>query len=642
MANVIKTVYTYPLDGTTTDFAIPFEYLSRKFVVVTLIGQDRKELVVVTDYRFATRNLISTTKAWGPADNYQQIEIRRYTSASERLVDFSDGSILRATDLNVSQIQTLHVAEEARDLTADTIGVNNDGNLDGRGRRIVNVADGVDSGDVVTVGQMNRWSGSAADSANKAKVSETNAKTSETNSKASENAAKTSETNSAASEVMAQKWANNPRNTEVTTGKFSALHWSESSKDSATAADSSQSAAASSATASSNYATTSKDEADRSKTEADRAKTAADKLEDFNTLTDRINSVAVSQVGHPEFGVSRKVVKPGTVFADGQLLSRAVFPVLWAIVNASVTSGELPVCTEAEWQSQPAMRGCYTLGTDITNFRVPDYNGVTAGSIKAPSFRGDGGGVGNSGFTIGRVQASSLPNIRGRIASRDGAGYQFLADELSEVSGAFEVEGFKSKQGINGDTGSPAWGYSALNFEARRSSEVYADGMTEARVNSNVVVWVIRTHGVVNNPGSVDAAVLASRVEQVYTELNTRINNDIIARMKSGQRYRRNVFTGLEALTQLVTGRTVTLSEPCVGKLLDIGSHSVNLNPSSQVFKCPVFIMPEPGNRMHLNVANWTYTLEFPAVNQITLYSATGNGVMPINYIDVISDYPQT
>ncbi|QKM75971.1 non-contractile tail fiber protein [Escherichia phage P1723] len=75
MANVIKTVYTYPLDGTTTDFAIPFEYLSRKFVVVTLIGQDRKELVVVTDYRFATRNLISTTKAWGPADNYQQIEL---------------------------------------------------------------------------------------------------------------------------------------------------------------------------------------------------------------------------------------------------------------------------------------------------------------------------------------------------------------------------------------------------------------------------------------------------------------------------------------------------------------------------------------------------------------------------------------
>ena len=61
MANVIKTVYTYPLDGTTTDFTIPFEYLARKFVVITLIGVDRKELVVVTDYRFATRTTMLPT-----------------------------------------------------------------------------------------------------------------------------------------------------------------------------------------------------------------------------------------------------------------------------------------------------------------------------------------------------------------------------------------------------------------------------------------------------------------------------------------------------------------------------------------------------------------------------------------------------
>ena len=516
MANVIKTVYTYPLDGNTTDFAIPFEYLSRKFVVVTLIGQDRKELVVVTDYRFATRNLISTTKAWGPADNYQQIEIRRYTSASERLVDFSDGSILRATDLNVSQIQTLHVAEEARDLTADTIGVNNDGNLDGRGRRIVNVADGVDAGDVVTVGQMNRWSGSAADSANKAKVSETNAKTSEVNSKSSENAAKTAETNSAASEAIAQKWANNPRNTEVTTGKFSAFHWSENSKDSATAAGSSQSAAASSATVSSNYATTSKDEADRSKTEADRAKAEADKLAPFNTIVDRINSVAVSQVGSPEIHVSRLVAKPGTVYADGQLLERSVYPELWAMVQA----GGVPVVDETIWQAQPGRRGCYTTGTTATNFRVPDYNGKSASSIKAPVFRGDGG------FTPGDVQLSGSPNVKGQISGISSNTALIYYDGV--VTPPFEV----LPRGANG---APMMGYSAsgsgsgtndrpLGFNLSLNSPVYRDGLTEARMNSVVICWVIRTHGVVNNPGSVDAAVLASRVEQVYTELNTKIN----------------------------------------------------------------------------------------------------------------------
>ncbi|MRT95255.1 phage tail fiber protein, partial [Xylella fastidiosa] len=117
MANVIKTVLTYQLDGSNRDFNIPFEYLARKFVVVTLIGVDRKVLTINADYRFATRTTISLTKAWGPADGYTTIELRRVTSTTDRLVDFTDGSILRAYDLNVAQIQTIHVAEEARDLT---------------------------------------------------------------------------------------------------------------------------------------------------------------------------------------------------------------------------------------------------------------------------------------------------------------------------------------------------------------------------------------------------------------------------------------------------------------------------------------------------------------------------------------------
>lgn len=204
MATNIRTVKTYDLDGSTREFDIPFEYLARKFVVVTLIGIDRKVLVLNTDYRFSTKTLISTTKAWGPADGYQLIEIRRFTSATDRLVDFTDGSILRAYDLNVSQIQTLHVAEEARDLTADTIGVNNDGDLDARGRRIVNLALAVDDTDAITYGQVKNMGQGAYQSAQAAKVSETNAKASETKAKTSETNAKTSETNAKNSENAAK------------------------------------------------------------------------------------------------------------------------------------------------------------------------------------------------------------------------------------------------------------------------------------------------------------------------------------------------------------------------------------------------------------------------------------------------------
>lgn len=207
----ISTVITYALDGSTKNFTIPFEYLSRSFIVVTLIGVDRKVLTYVTDYTFNSSSVITTNKAWGVSDGYTTIEIRRQTSATERIVDFQNGSVLRANDLNTAQIQAIHVAQEARDLVSDTIGADADGNLDARGRRIVNLGDAVNDSDAVTLRQEKAWGQSALNQANAsatsaaaAKVSETNAKTSETNAKASENAAKASQTAAKTSETNAK------------------------------------------------------------------------------------------------------------------------------------------------------------------------------------------------------------------------------------------------------------------------------------------------------------------------------------------------------------------------------------------------------------------------------------------------------
>lgn len=169
MAQAPRTTVTYDLDGTNRDFPIPFEYLARKFVQVTLVGVDRKVLTLNIDYRFTQRTVITLTRNWGPADGYQLIEVRRYTSATERLVDFSDGSILRAYDLNTSQVQSLHIAEEGRDIATDTIGVNNDGDLDARGRKIVNVADGTSDFDAVNLRQQKQWSASAMNQADRSK-----------------------------------------------------------------------------------------------------------------------------------------------------------------------------------------------------------------------------------------------------------------------------------------------------------------------------------------------------------------------------------------------------------------------------------------------------------------------------------------
>ncbi|WYW04296.1 tail fiber protein [Pseudomonas phage vB_PpuP-Kompost-2] len=327
MATTTKTVKTYALNGSLKDFTIPFEYLARKFVVVTLIGATRTELVLNSGFRFTTPTQITTTVAWGPGQNYDLIEIRRYTSATERLVDFADGSILRAYDLNTSQVQSLHIAEEARDLTADTIGVNNDGFLDARARKIVNLADGTEPGDAVNLRQQQQWGGSALNqalasaasataSAGSAAASQASnvasdaaraaAVVARTGAEAAQGAAASSATNANAANQTAYEWANKAENQVVNSGQFSAFHWVQ--KALAWATNSQASATASAASAATGVtrvqeataqvalaagqvalATT---EANRATTEADRAAAEADALGGMNDMASNIDSAA--------------------------------------------------------------------------------------------------------------------------------------------------------------------------------------------------------------------------------------------------------------------------------------------------------------------------------------------------------------
>ncbi|NVZ18541.1 hypothetical protein HX794_02675 [Pseudomonas costantinii] len=284
-----KTVLTYPLNGAQKDFSIPFEYLARKFVTVTLIGKTRKALTLNSDYRFTARTTITTTKAWGPGDLFTSIELRRVTSATERLVDFADGSILRAYDLNTAQVQSLHIAEEARDLTADTLGVNNDGDLDARGRKIVNVADGALDGDAVNMGQTRRWSESALNQANRSEQQATLANNARINAENAQINAQTAAGQSAGSRDIALNAAT--RAAESRDISSQAMVRSESARDrSETAAVNSQ-----------NSNVNSTDQANRSQREADRAKTEADKLGNWNALAstvDSVNGVNVSWQGN--------------------------------------------------------------------------------------------------------------------------------------------------------------------------------------------------------------------------------------------------------------------------------------------------------------------------------------------------------
>lgn len=329
MANVIKTVITYPLNGSTRDFQIPFEYLARKFVQVTLIGRDRKSLVNIQDYRFTSKTQITTNKTWGVGDGYELIELRRFTSATDRLVDFADGSILRAYDLNVSQIQTLHVAEEARDLTADTIGVNNEGHLDARGRRIVNVGDPVNALDAVNLKTIKEWNDGAYQSYVKAKAEAEKATRSAT-------AAKTSETN--AYSHMTQAGISEQRSKASETAAENSKNAAASSANSAAQSAGSASNSAQEATGAKEYT---KQQADRSYNEAERAKGYADSMGnaiDIGKVIENFDGNFVRWKGNHEFsqyvGVRDQYPNP-TVGIQFEAPKGNVVPVIATMTNGN-------------------------------------------------------------------------------------------------------------------------------------------------------------------------------------------------------------------------------------------------------------------------------------------------------------------
>ena len=143
-----STIYTYALTGQSV-FPVSFEYLARRFVVITLVGTtNRKVLQLNVDYRFTSKMEITTTVPQNPGE-FQTIEIRRMTSATDRLVNFTDGSILRSYDLNIAQIQAIHIAEESRDV-ADQAMVKGFNAWDAQGLRIENVANPINPSDAAT------------------------------------------------------------------------------------------------------------------------------------------------------------------------------------------------------------------------------------------------------------------------------------------------------------------------------------------------------------------------------------------------------------------------------------------------------------------------------------------------------------
>lgn len=100
---------TYTGNGVTVNYSVPFTYIQKTDVEVYVNNVLK---TVTTDYTWP--NTTSITFNVAPA-NGAEIKIKRNTTKASKLVDFTDGSILSSTNLDLSADQMLYVVQELYD-----------------------------------------------------------------------------------------------------------------------------------------------------------------------------------------------------------------------------------------------------------------------------------------------------------------------------------------------------------------------------------------------------------------------------------------------------------------------------------------------------------------------------------------------
>ena len=279
----LKTSVTYKGNGTQKQFDFPFDYLRKAFVKVSVNG------AIVDGYTIDNRSVIFNI---APASN-DVIVIYRETT-TERLVSWADASVLKATDMTISQVQQLHILEEGKDWSiANSMVLNGDNEWEGRNHKIVNVVDPTTPQGVVTKHYMETVQGGfvqqneqikneatkqAQLATQKAKEADTSAKA----AKASEGVASTKATEATEQAQLAKWWAqghmpeNNPSNQ-------SAKEWAKASEIRANIATEKAELATQKATESLASANKAKENADAAKTSETNAKSSETKAKASET-----------------------------------------------------------------------------------------------------------------------------------------------------------------------------------------------------------------------------------------------------------------------------------------------------------------------------------------------------------------------
>ena len=212
------------------------------------------------------------------------------------------------------------------------------------------------------------------------------------------------------------------------------------------------------------------------------AGTATDQLATTGFVSKAMSKNTGLPLLFPLWCPNRAAIPAGYAPADGQALSRSLYPDAWA----GIAAGNVPVATDAAWLATPTERGKFTAGDGATTFRLPDYNGKSAGSLGAVFMRGDGA---LSAGADGVIQPDEL---RSHVHTIPYGNLQFPISSSSGTSLAYAGGG-----------------------QMTGTSSV---GGAETRPLNVTGCWVIRLFGAAVNPGAADAAQLATEVSKLWSD----------------------------------------------------------------------------------------------------------------------------
>ncbi|HGT2342747.1 TPA: prophage tail fiber N-terminal domain-containing protein [Yersinia enterocolitica] len=235
---------------------------------------------------------------------------------------------------------------------------------------------------------------------------------------------------------------------------------------------------------------------------------AGDAVDDMEPVTkQQFESKSGIPLGMSWFHDSRDHLPEGTAAKDGQILSRALFPDIWA----ELAAGLRPMIDDATWLANPHARASFSSGDGSTTFRLPDWNGKSVGSWAAGVPRGDGL---NSTGIPGNMQADAIRNITGAFSSDLGGRVWLGATATSGVFASASSQPSNIFQPNDG-TFSRVTANGSFTIDASRQVPT----ASENRMVNFTGVWVIKLAGGALNEGQINALELATQITALSSRL---------------------------------------------------------------------------------------------------------------------------